>query len=205
MEFTFESKWNLFYHAVDDKSFELDSFKLIYTIGCLDDIFKLIETIPTFQSGMFFLIREGISPVLESTKGGMWTYRVSKKVIDDIFEKIMYLITTNSLTKDPKSAIDIYGISISPKLSNCVIKFLTTNCEERNPSLKFVDIPGIKHEDALFRNNSDPPPSFKPHKYTNSRGRGGRGGRGGHRGHRHKKHYGGSRKPTSYDGDFSRN
>lgn len=169
LEDNFKYKWNFFYHDVDTSDFTEKSFKLVHEIYNIEDIIDLMKSIPTFQSGMFFLIREDCSPVI-GKKGGMWSYKINKKYIDSVFENLCYLLCLNKISKYYDE--NIYGISLSPKINNTIIKIFTKDEMEISAKDKFYKIYDLDHNTAIFRLNFEPVNRFKFNKNKNKKYRG---------------------------------
>ena len=74
---------------------------------------------------MFFLMKEGIMPIWEdpcNANGGYLSFKVPKRNANDIWKKLSAGFVGNSLTEESNKMTYITGISISPKISNCVMK-----------------------------------------------------------------------------------
>ena len=131
-DYPLENGYILWYHSVVDKSWEKDSYinlcqdlpgKVIKTANQLWSIFSFFNN--NFTAGMFFLMKEGIMPMWEdpgNSNGGYWSCKVTKRNSNDIWKKISAGFIGNSLTSDNDKMKSITGISISPKISNCVMK-----------------------------------------------------------------------------------
>ena len=128
----FETGYVLWYHSVTEKSWGADSYvnlcedlpdNTIKTVNQLWGIYKTLKN--NFTAGMFFLMQEGILPMWEdpgNEKGGYWSFKVPKKNSNDVWKNITAGFVGNSLTVKPKNMNYVTGISISPKISNCVMK-----------------------------------------------------------------------------------
>lgn len=132
LEIEFETGYVLWYHSVTEKSWKADSYinlcqdlpgNKIKTVKQLWGIYKTLHN--NFTAGMFFLMKEGIMPTWEdpgNEKGGYWSFKVPKKNSNDVWKNITAGFVGNSLTVESKNMNYMTGISISPKISNCVIK-----------------------------------------------------------------------------------
>ena len=131
-EFKLDSGYVLWYHSVTEKSWAADSYinlcqdvpgKVIKTAKQLWSVYKALEN--NFTAGMFFLMKEGIMPMWEdpgNKNGGYWSFKVPKRSSNDVWNKLSAGLVGNSMTDDSKNMTSITGISISPKISNCVMK-----------------------------------------------------------------------------------
>jgi hypothetical protein len=129
MDIQLETGYVLWYHSVTEKSWEKDSYinlcqdlpdKTIRSVKQLWGVYKTLKN--NFTAGMFFLMREGVLPIWEDEKnknGGYWSYKVPKKQSNDIWLKLSAALVGNTLTDD---MLTITGISVSPKITNCVMK-----------------------------------------------------------------------------------
>ena len=136
-EFKFDTGYVLWYHSVTEKSWNKNSYinlcedlpgKVIRNADQLWGIYNALDY--NFTAGIFFLMKEGIMPLWEdisNSKGGYWSFKVLKKNSNEIWKKLTAGIVGNSLTCDPINMKCINGISISPKISNCVMKIWNNN------------------------------------------------------------------------------
>ena len=84
-----DSKFVLWYHSVEDKSWKKESYINLCqdfpcnVIGTPNQLFYIYNSIKNnFTAGMFFLMREGIMPIWEdpaNINGGCWSCKVPKK------------------------------------------------------------------------------------------------------------------------------
>ena len=120
----------------------------------------MVNTIPTYGSGMFFLMKDDIPPIWETGKnigGGMWTFKVSKKSLDKIWIDLIAFTLGNTLTKNPDDMEHINGISISPKINNCIVKIWNDDNKSRDTS---IFNPDIEHSGELIIEDGQ----YRPHK-----------------------------------------
>lgn len=135
----FETGYVLWFHDVTEKSWEADSYtnlcqdlpgNVIRSAKQLWGIYKTLHN--NFTAGMFFLMREGILPMWEdpcNKNGGYWSFKVPKKNSNEVWKTITAGLVGNSLTKKTDYVNCITGISISPKISNCVMKIWNNDCK----------------------------------------------------------------------------
>jgi hypothetical protein len=139
-----EHSYTLYYHDVSDENWERNSYRNIYTFHTLNDIIKLQNTISNYTSGMFFLMRDPIFPLFEddaNLNGGFWTYKIPKKDMNKIWLEMVVRFVSNTITKDPKHSMILNGISISPKITNCILKIWNNDsrCQHTNIFLPEVN------------------------------------------------------------------
>ena len=130
--FPFDSEYVLWYHSVTEKSWSKDS----YINLCEDlpdkcihngiELWQLYNTLKNqFTAGMFFLMKKGIFPIWEdihNKDGGYWSFKTQKKSTNSIWKRLTCAFVGNTLMKDIEHKDIITGISLSPKISNCVLK-----------------------------------------------------------------------------------
>lgn len=117
-----ENNWTLWYHDPDDKKWSIESYKKVGYITTLEEFLTYYDSIHSFISGMFFLMKNDIPPIWEDSmniNGGILTYKLLKNVSDKIWYELSMMLIGGSLSKDYSN---INGISISPKINNCIIK-----------------------------------------------------------------------------------
>jgi hypothetical protein len=131
-EMKLDTGYILWYHSVVDKSWKEESYinlcqdipgKVIRTANQLWDVFNTLDN--NFTAGMFFLMKEGVMPMWEhpeNKNGGFWSFKVPKKNSNEVWKKLVAGLVGNSMTVNSKNMCCMTGISISPKISNCVMK-----------------------------------------------------------------------------------
>lgn len=149
--------WVLYFHHVNDDKWSIDTFIRVCEINNVDEMLCMLERIPTFQSGMFFLMRgTDRSPLwnsIENIKGGMWTYKVPKKECDLVFKRLVIATCLDLITQDIINSRKITGLSVSPKINNLVIKIWTNSPGEKDASKMFIPIDGLFHNTTFFKLN----------------------------------------------------
>lgn len=124
-EYKLNRKWILWFHGVNDKKWDLESYKKIGNINTINDYNNIINSIDSYVAGMFFIIQDGIMPRWEdknNIKGGVLTLKISKKKMDEIWVHLIASLIGETLTEKEEDMKYINGISISPKINNVIIK-----------------------------------------------------------------------------------
>ena len=127
-----KNKWTMWAHLPHDTDWTQKSYKKIYTVSSVEETIAITDTLPKelVQKCMLFLMKDGIMPMWEdpgNSNGGYWSFKVSRKNSNDVWKKLTAGFVGNSLTDDSKNMNCITGISISPKISNCVMKIWNNN------------------------------------------------------------------------------
>lgn len=150
------SKWGLYYHLPQNKSWELASY--INVFDCIDTIEKLIavnEYIPqnVVKYCMLFVMRKGVTPMWEDPKnreGGCFSYKVTNNTVYDVWKELVYLLCTSKLTKNSNDMSKVNGITISPKRNFCIIKIWLSVCTIQNPTA-IVPLDNLTKLGCLFK------------------------------------------------------
>lgn len=147
--------FTLWYHDVNNDDYSLKSYQKLMDINEYDDILYMLKKIKNINSGMFFLMRSHITPLWENKynkKGGFWTFKVSKQNSYNMWCELLLNFCINYLSNDDKQ---ITGISVSPKINNCIFKIW--NNDKFNNDIKFLrdDLEYMDLNEGLYR----------PHKY----------------------------------------
>jgi len=150
------SRWNYYYHLPNDKNWNLASYK--YIMGDIDTLEKLIavnETVTNniIKNCMLFVMREGVTPMWEDNcnrNGGCFSYKVSNKVVINVWRELTYLLCGNSLTIDKNHMELVNGITISPKRGFCIVKIWLKNCSLQDPNI-VVDVDNLIKVGCLFK------------------------------------------------------
>ena len=129
--------WVLWYHSLNEKEWTKDTYTKIIEINSLEKFFYVYKSIPTFNKGMFFLMRKDIFPQWEdesNINGGYWSFKISKSLSDRSWFYLSCCCVGECLTKSISDMDDINGISFSPKINNCIIKILNKSSENNDSS-----------------------------------------------------------------------
>ena len=163
-DLVFLDAYALWYHDVVDSSWTKESYKNLCKGVTSSDIVttgkQLWGVYHSFHSnitaGMFFLMRKGILPMWEDEanhKGGFWSFKVPKNSANEVWVMLTAGLVGNTLTKKPESMGDVTGISVSPKISNCVMKIWV-----RSNKLKATDfsteIKYLESSTLMYRQHS---------------------------------------------------
>jgi translation initiation factor 4E len=151
--FNLKNTWILWFHKVNDNNWKLESYSKIHEIKTYYDILFVIKEIDNINAGMFFLMKEGISPIFEdphNIKGGYWSMRITKKDSYDYWEKIIYYTCIDKLTINDYYEEKINGISISPKINNCIFKIWTSDYKNMKTEYVRKDLKFINWDDTFY-------------------------------------------------------
>lgn len=148
------NNWDVWYHRTDDEQWTMDSYQKIAVIRCWEDFWSVYQAVPTWLNGMFFLMRENIFPKWEdeqNIRGGYWSFKVSKTVGNETWTQLSAHCIGECATAHLHDMYYINGITISPKISNCIIKILNRDTIHCEPSRLTTDIPYLPPESVNFK------------------------------------------------------
>tara|TARA_B100000780_G_scaffold276552_2_gene245366 strand:+ start:7268 stop:7600 length:333 start_codon:yes stop_codon:yes gene_type:complete len=93
----------------------------------------------------------------DNITGGMWKFKLTKKSSNEIWKTTMASLCGNSLTNEPESMKYITGISISPKITNCIIKIWNNDNSITNASDYIREQDGLDLKGVRYQKNMKPP------------------------------------------------
>ena len=131
-EMEFSHPYVLWYHSIENPSWTLESYQNL-CLGlpkqCIENSTQLARIYKSLDrnitAGMFFLMKKGIKPLWEdpaNRNGGFWSFKIHKRFANEKWLQISAALVGNTLTQKVEQMGDVTGISVSPKISNCVIK-----------------------------------------------------------------------------------
>jgi hypothetical protein len=149
-------KWDLYYHLPQNKSWDLDSYKLI--LGDIHTADKLVVigealTQNVLKYCMLFAMRSGVTPMWEDPKnrnGGFFSYKVANKFVPEVWKTMLYALCGETLSSNPKYSPLINGITVSPKKSFCIIKIWMSDMTMQDGSV-IIDIPNLTKHGVAFK------------------------------------------------------
>ena len=156
--FDLKCSWVLWFHKVNDNNWSDESYIKISDIRKYHDILFIIKRISNITSGMFFLMKDGIKPVFEdinNINGGYWSIRISKKDSLEFWTKIVYYICIDSITIKNEYENNINGISISPKINNCIFKIWNNNFKDMKTEYLKKNLDFINWSDSFYLQHND--------------------------------------------------
>ena len=141
--------WCLWYHDLNSNDWSMDSYKMIMDIRDYNDICFMLNRFENVNCGMFFLMKKNIKPIFEDEKninGGYWSLRINKKETTEYWKKIIYYLLIEGILDNNENEKLINGISIGPKINNCIFKIWNSN-------YKKLDNNSLRSDIDLFINN----------------------------------------------------
>ncbi len=145
------------YHALNDNNWEISSYKKICQFKTVEFFWGTYDNIPDASLAMFFLMREKCPPIWEdpiNSKGGYWSFKVTKKISHEAWREVSMALVGNYLTKKVEDMDLINGISISPKYNTCIIKIWINDNKKNEVNLLKDDIPLLDISHCIYKEYS---------------------------------------------------
>ena len=156
-EHKFSNSWTLWFHKVDVSDWSNESYiKVMEGIDNIEKFILMNKNLNQITSGMFFLMKDGIFPTYENEDnidGGYWSFRVGKNEANTVWFDLIAAMVGNSLTKKVSDMSTINGISISPKIKNCIFKVWNSDKTVNNSDIFSENIENIIPSEAQYRNH----------------------------------------------------
>jgi len=153
------NKWVLWFHHVNDDNWGEESYMKIHEIETIEDYWKVMNTISTFTAGIFFLMKEDIFPRQEDINnidGGIWSFKVSKKDADANWRMLIMKVIGRTIVSKDEDNECINGLSISPKINNCILKIWNNNSKNNNINILNGDnLISITLRDGIYRRHQE--------------------------------------------------
>jgi len=158
INFQLQNKWCLWYHELNSNDWGIDSYKKILELKNYEDLVFMLNQYDNINCGMFFLMKEDIKPIFEDEKnigGGYWSLRVSKKETSNYWKKIIYYLVVEGILENSEDEEYINGISIGPKINNCIFKLWNGNYKNFNNSSLRTSIDVFKNNEIYYLEHKD--------------------------------------------------
>jgi hypothetical protein len=149
-------KWNLYYHLPYDKTWDVQSYKIIMgDIATTEQLIGINEIMPdeVVKTCMLFVMKTGVLPLWEDPKnrtGGAFSFKILNKSVHLVWRQLFYLLCGGTLMVDRAHMSLVNGLSISPKKGFCIVKIWLRDCSLQDPN-SIVEIPDLCKRECLFR------------------------------------------------------
>lgn len=126
------NKWTLWYHSLEEKKWDIDSYKKLCVITSIEEYWGVFNNI-NIKTSMLYLMREDVLPIWESSEninGGTWSFMIKNtNNIEQLFTDAASGILSENLIENEVDMANINGLSITPKTDSFIIKIWskTTN------------------------------------------------------------------------------
>jgi hypothetical protein len=153
----------VWYHSITNNSWAQDSYinlcenlpnKSVSTVVDLTRIYSAFQHNVT--AGMFFLMRKGIMPLWEdpnNKQGGVWSFKVVKRHSNEVWLQLTAAFVGNCLLSNPEDSYEITGISVSPKISNCVMKIWNRDRKKNSKNIFNNNVQYLEPSTLIYKEN----------------------------------------------------
>lgn len=147
--------WSFYFHDPYDTDWSIESFSFISNISNVDDYISIFECFKDILSkGMFFMMREHISPIWEdesNKEGGCFSYKLYSDNFLEKFFEILALMIGENLGITNNISTNINGISICPKKNYYIVRIWIKDNKLANKELYNINIP--KFSTIMYKNH----------------------------------------------------
>lgn len=151
--FNLKYKWVLWFHKINDNNWNVESYKKIAEVTNYEELLFIMSTLKNVTAGMFFLMKDGIIPTFEDVNnrnGGYWSLRISKKDASEYWKKLVYTLCLDNITINENYERKINGLTISPKINNCIFKIWTSDYKGMKSEYLRKDIDILKFDEIFY-------------------------------------------------------
>lgn len=118
--------WSLYFHDPYDYNWDINSYKFICNISSIEDFIEVYTVFnELFMSGMFFIMREYITPRWEDDNnkhGGCFSFKLMKYQLNEKLFELFSQLLGEHIGKTEKYIMNVNGVSISPKKNYYIIR-----------------------------------------------------------------------------------
>ena len=147
--------WCVYFHNPHDYNWDLKSYNLISQINTVEDFVEVYKTFEDlFYNGMFFIMREHVTPRWEddcNISGGCLSFKISKFEMLEKFFETCSMVLGETMGKNGVFSGNINGISLSPKRNYYIIRIWLKNSEYSSSNNYNIKIP--KFSTIMYKNH----------------------------------------------------
>lgn len=149
--------WTVYFHDPNNHNWDIKSDKMVCTISSVQDFVHMFVTFKDlFYKGMFFIMREHITPRWEdenNRNGGCFSYKLAKYMLEEKFFEICSQLLGEILGKTDEYSKNINGISVSPKKNYYIVRVWIKENKYACKSNYNINIP--KFSTLMYKNHSE--------------------------------------------------
>ena len=153
----FNDIWAIYFHDPDDVNWDIKSYKFICTISNVDEFCNVFHVFKDFfHRGMFFLMREHITPRWEdeyNKNGGCFSFKIGKNILDEKFFDVCSQVLGETIGKTDEYSSNVNGISISPKKNYYIIRIWIKDNKYACSNNYNIEIP--RFSSLMYKNHID--------------------------------------------------
>jgi hypothetical protein len=149
--------WSLYFHDPNDNDWTTNSYHFIYNINTVETFCIIFHHFKDYwNKGMFFIMREGITPRWEdesNINGGCFSIKVFPNDLEDYWFELASTLLGDTLAINEEHSFNINGISISPKNKYFIIRIW---CKDDSITKReFYNISSKRSNTILYKKHSD--------------------------------------------------
>ena len=155
-DYSIISKWDLWFHSINENKWDKSSYKNLYPIENGLDYQIICESFKQnhYQNGMFFIMKRGIFPNWEdpdNRSGGCLSFKISSEKVIDCWNYILLKCIEEKIMNNYNDKIN--GLSISPKKEFNIMKiwFSEKNIDYTNNFIKYSE---LNIDNSLYKEHS---------------------------------------------------
>ena len=147
--------WCLYFHDPIDYQWDLKSYHLISQISSVEDFVELYDVYKELMySGMFFIMREHISPRWEdewNKYGGCLSFKISRHDLQEKWFEACSRVLGETMGKQDVFSLNINGISISPKRNYYIVRIWLKDNQYSSSTNYNISVP--KFSTLMYKNH----------------------------------------------------
>ncbi len=153
ISYPLDNHYTLWYHDIDSKKWDLDSYVKVRDITSIKDFWEIYNELGTFDNVNLYLMKKGITPRWEddANRGaGAFCYRMTRKSASNAWVELSAAFVSDSLVKEMENNEHIAGISIGTKVYNSILKiWMKTN--EKNDYRILAQLDSIDTSRGIYK------------------------------------------------------
>ena len=149
--------WSIYFHDPFEHNWDIKSYKFICSMSSVEEFTQVYSTFnPLFGKGMFFIMREHITPRWEdefNKQGGCFSFKLNKYNLQEKFFELCSQILGETLGKNNVYSSNVNGISISPKKSYYIMRIWIKDNKYASSINYNISVP--KYSTLMYKNHSE--------------------------------------------------
>lgn len=149
--------WSVYYHDSFSTDWSLPSYRLLCNVSSVNNFCKAFKTLNQhWTRGNFFLVREHITPRWEdeyNIDGGCYSIKISSEEFETKWFEMCANLLNEKLAIDKVNAMNINGISSTPKKNAYIIRIWLRDNNHANREL--YNIPCCKFSPVMYKKHKE--------------------------------------------------
>lgn len=149
--------WSIYFHDPFEHNWDIKSYKFICTINSVEEFTQIYSIFnPLFAKGMFFIMREHITPRWEdefNKNGGCFSFKLNKFNLQEKFFELSSQILGETIGKTALFSSNVNGISVSPKKNYYIMRIWIKDNKYASSVNYNISVP--KYSTLMYKNHSE--------------------------------------------------